>query len=145
MATIAVSRQKSVCSGSLLSMRSFAINEILRYRGSPFPASRTLCHPGLIKYSDFRFPMSALLWAESLSCCSLWYFSFMPVQNWQQLDTVNYSLWKIVQKDYLVFKKMILDEYGRFEFWDFWTVFSSNVPHFALTSLPLHPAVHQVH
>ena len=45
MATIAASRQKSVCSGSLLSMRSFAINEILRYRGSPFPASRTLCHP----------------------------------------------------------------------------------------------------
>ena len=25
----------------------FAINEILRYRGSPFPASRTLCHPDL--------------------------------------------------------------------------------------------------
>ena len=25
----------------------FAINEILRYRGSPFPASCTLCHPGV--------------------------------------------------------------------------------------------------
>ena len=78
----------------------FAIDEILCYRGSHFPASRTLCHPGLIKYSDFRFPMSALLWAEWLSCCSLWYFSFVPsVQNWQPLDTVNYSLQKNVQKD----------------------------------------------
>ena len=25
----------------------FAIDEILRYRGIPFPASRTLCHPDL--------------------------------------------------------------------------------------------------
>ena len=24
----------------------FTIDEILRYRGSPFPASHTLCHPG---------------------------------------------------------------------------------------------------
>ena len=28
----------------------FAIDEILRYRGSPFPASRTLCHPVLNIY-----------------------------------------------------------------------------------------------
>ena len=25
----------------------FAIDEILRYQGSPLPGSRTLCHPGL--------------------------------------------------------------------------------------------------
>ena len=28
----------------------FAIDEILFYRGSPFPASRTLCHPGATHY-----------------------------------------------------------------------------------------------
>ena len=27
----------------------FAIDEILRYRGSPFPASRTLCHPAYME------------------------------------------------------------------------------------------------
>ena len=31
----------------------FAIDEILRYRGTRFPSSRTLCHPGTT--SDFRF------------------------------------------------------------------------------------------
>ena len=29
----------------------FSIDEILRYRGTWFPGSRTLCHPGV----DFRF------------------------------------------------------------------------------------------
>ena len=31
----------------------FAIDEILRYRGTRFPGSRTLCHPGLKKITFF--------------------------------------------------------------------------------------------
>ena len=32
----------------------YAIDEILRYRGSPFPASRTLCHP-VLKHIKYEF------------------------------------------------------------------------------------------
>ena len=35
----------------------FAIDEILRYRGTRFPGSRTLCHPGLA-YLDVRLQSS---------------------------------------------------------------------------------------
>ena len=34
----------------------FAIDEILRYRGSPFTASRTLCHPKRISWQFVVYP-----------------------------------------------------------------------------------------
>ena len=34
----------------------FAIDEILRYRGTRFPGSRTLCHPG-----GYPFPLCGLI------------------------------------------------------------------------------------
>ena len=43
----------------------FAIDEILRYRGSPFPASRTLCHPVLNIYCRW-------FWKKGFTNLELW-------------------------------------------------------------------------
>ena len=43
----------------------FAIDEILRYRGSPFPASRTLCHPVLNIYCRW-------FWKKGFTHLELW-------------------------------------------------------------------------
>ena len=43
----------------------FAIDEILRYRGTRFPGSRTLCHPGVYRCQrtsySFPFPLASPL------------------------------------------------------------------------------------
>ena len=41
-----VNRNKCSFATKQRRFRVFSFDEILRYRGSPFPASRTLCHPG---------------------------------------------------------------------------------------------------
>ena len=43
----------------------FAIDEIVRYRGSPFPASRTLCHPVLNIYCRW-------FWKKGFTNLELW-------------------------------------------------------------------------
>ena len=40
----------------------FAIDEILRYRGTRFPGSHTLCHPGIVQPG----PLVSIPWEEHL-------------------------------------------------------------------------------
>ena len=50
----------------------FAINEILRYLGSPFPVSRTLCHPDLQQMILERTrPKIGLKWCASCGSFAL--------------------------------------------------------------------------
>ena len=42
-----VNRDKCSFTSKQRMLGVFAIDEILRYRGNPFPASCTLCHPGV--------------------------------------------------------------------------------------------------
>ena len=53
-----VNRDKCSFAKKQLMFGVFAIDEILRYRGTQFPGSRTLCHPVEKKYDIIRFTVS---------------------------------------------------------------------------------------
>ena len=50
-----INRDKCIFATKLRMFGVFAINEILRYRGTQFPGSRTLCHPGLTNTLEAHF------------------------------------------------------------------------------------------
>ena len=79
----------------------FAIYEILCYRGSPFPASHTLCHPAMVHSEQLIYPLSSLV-AELGGVLSLFLgFSFMTL--WDILYPRNYL--KIVKRVFSCYKK----------------------------------------
>merc|ERR1719447_2179552 len=53
----------------------FAIDEILRYRGSRIPGSPTLCHP-------VSLPFRLLKGFFFVNCSSTWFLSFNPIGGW---------------------------------------------------------------
>ena len=65
----------------------FAIDEILCYRGTRFPGSRTLCHPACNKYCHtvFVFAVGINSWCSLLNPW-IWIPSNSNVQTWEKQE-----------------------------------------------------------